>query len=152
MNEPPIRDISRREKLQRAAEREAGINEELIHKLVHAFYARVREDDLIGPVFAARITDWEPHLARMCDFWSSVMLLTGRYHGQPMPKHMALPIGAPHFDRWLKLFRETATDICPPTAARLFIERAERIGESLELGIGSARGIYLRRGERLGSP
>jgi len=147
MNSP-----SHREKLQKEIEAESGISEEMIEKLVHAFYARVREDNLIGPVFNARIEDWGPHLARMCEFWSSIMLMSGRYHGQPMQKHLPLPIGAPHFDRWLKLFRETAEEVCPPKAAAMFTERSERIAESLQLGIAGARGIMLRRGERLGEP
>ena len=46
-----------------------------------------------------------------CLFWSSVALASGRYHGQPMPKHLPLPVEARHFDRWLELFRQTARDV-----------------------------------------
>lgn len=125
-----------------------GIDEAMIERLVRGFYARVREDELIGPVFAARIADWEPHLQRMCAFWSSVALMTGRYHGQPMPKHMPLPIDARHFDRWLSLFVDTARALCPPAAAEHFIERARRIAESLELGVAMHRGVFLAKGDR----
>jgi hemoglobin len=125
-----------------------GIDDAMIERLVHAFYERVRVDELIGPVFAARIADWEPHLRRMCEFWSSVALLTGRYHGQPVPKHMPLPIDARHFDRWLALFTETADKLCPPAAATHFIERARRIAESLEMGVAARRGVLLAKGER----
>jgi hemoglobin len=104
---------------------------------------------LIGPVFAARIADWEPHLQQMFAFWSSVALMTGRYHGQPMRKHLPLPVDGRHFDRWLALFEATAREICPPKAAEHFIERAHRIGESLELGIATAHGKLLSPGERL---
>lgn len=62
---------------------ETGIDEAMIERLVRGFYERVRGDDLIGPIFAARISDWEPHLQRMIAFWSSVALLSGRYHGRP---------------------------------------------------------------------
>jgi hemoglobin len=126
-----------------------GIDEAMIETLVRGFYARVPQDDVIGPIFTARITDWEPHLQRMCAFWSSVVLMTGRYHGQPMPLHLPLPIGGRHFDRWLALFEEAARDLCPPAAAELFIDRAHRIGESLELGIAAGRGVLLAKGERL---
>jgi hemoglobin len=126
-----------------------GIDEEMIRRLVHAFYGRVRADPLLGDVFAARITDWEPHLERMCAFWSSVALMTGRYHGRPMQVHAPLPIDATHFDRWLSLFEVTARAECPPTAAALFIEKARMIAASLELGIASHRGLLLRVGERL---
>ncbi|HEY5210938.1 MAG TPA: group III truncated hemoglobin [Stellaceae bacterium] len=126
-----------------------GIDEAMIEHLVRGFYARVPQDPVIGPIFTARITDWEPHLQRMCAFWSSVILMTGRYHGQPMPLHLPLPIGGRHFDRWLMLFEEAARDLCPPAAAALFIDRAHRIGESLELGIATGRSIMLGKGERL---
>ncbi len=126
-----------------------GIDETMIETLVHAFYARVRADPLLAPVFAARIEDWDQHLARMCAFWSSVALLSGSYHGQPMEKHLPLPVDARHFDRWLALFRDTAHATCPPAAAEHFIERAERIATSLELGIAGWHGTILAKGERL---
>jgi hemoglobin len=84
----------------------------------------------------------------MCAFWSSVALLTGRYHGQPMPLHMPLPIDARHFDRWLALFAETARELCPPAAADHFIERSRRIAESLEMGVAMRQGVLLGKGER----
>ena len=125
-----------------------GIDEDLIERIVRAFYERVRVDDFIGPIFAERITDWEPHLQRMCAFWSSVALLTGRYHGQPMPRHMPLPIDARHFDRWIFLFVETVRELCPPAAADHFIERARRIAESLEMGVANRNGVLLDKGQR----
>ncbi len=127
---------------------ETGIDEAMIERLVRGFYARVQADPLLGPVFAARIQDWEPHLQRMMAFWSSVALLSGRYRGQPMEKHLPLPVDAAHFDRWLALFEETAEALCPPAAARHFVERARRIAESLELGIAAGQGRILARGER----
>ncbi len=126
-----------------------GIDETMIERLVRAFYARIQDDPLLGPVFAARIAEWEPHLQRMCAFWSSVVLMSGRYHGRPMEKHLPLPVDAGHFDRWLALFEETAREVCPPAAADRFLDRARMIGASLEQGIAVGRGIYLRKGERL---
>ncbi|MEZ5937387.1 MAG: group III truncated hemoglobin [Hyphomonadaceae bacterium] len=125
-----------------------GVDECMIDRLVRHFYASVRLDPVLGPVFETRIADWEPHLRRMCDFWSSVMLRTGRYHGQPMPMHARLPVDAAHFDRWLALFETAAHHICGAAAA-LFIDRAHRIAQSLELGIASTRGLMLRTDERL---
>ena len=131
---------------------EAGIDGAMISPLVEAFYARVRDDAQIGPVFAARIENWGPHLAQMKLFWSSVALSSGVYQGRPMPKHLPLPIDARHFDRWLELFEATTRDLCPPTAAAHFIERARRIAESLELGIANANGVLLGVGERYRRP
>lgn len=125
-----------------------GVDEVMIDRLVRHFYASVRLDAALGPIFAARIADWEPHLRRMSDFWSSVMLRTGRYHGQPMPMHARMPVDASHFDRWLELFGASARSVCG-RAAPLFIDRANRIAQSLELGIAGARGHMLRTDERL---
>lgn len=129
-----------------------GIDEAMIERVVHAFYDRVREDPMIGPVFADKITDWGPHLKQMCAFWSSVTLLTGAYSGRPMPKHVRLPVDANHFDRWLALFRQTVTELCPPEAARHFIDRAENIAQSLEAGVASVAGRPVRPGERYRDP
>ncbi len=127
---------------------ETAIDEAMIERLVRSFYPRVRDDDLLGPIFAAKITDWEPHLQRMCAFWSSVALMSGRYHGQPMAKHLPLPIDARHFDRWLALFEESARDLCPPEAAEHFVMLARRIAESLEFGVAGAHGVLLRKSQR----
>lgn len=125
-----------------------GIDEAMIERLVHRFYDRVRDDPMLGPVFHARIEDWDIHLQRMCAFWSSVALMSGRYHGSPVPKHLPLPVDATHFDRWLELFAATARETCPAEAERHFIERAQQIAESLELSIAGGRGVMLAKGER----
>lgn len=127
---------------------ETGIDEAMIDRLVETFYDRVRDDALIGPIFADRVEDWGPHLARMKLFWSSVALSTGAYQGRPMPKHLPLPIDATHFDRWLALFEATANEVCPPVAAAHFMERARRIAESLELGVANANQVLVGIGER----
>ena len=124
-----------------------GINEAMIERLVRAFYGRARKDPLIGPIFENKVDDWEGHFGRMCAFWSSVALMSGRYHGQPMVAHLPLPIDTPHFDRWLEIFGQTARDVCPPSAAAHFLDRAHRIADSLELGIASRKGeIRSKRG------
>ena len=124
----------------------------MIERLVRRFYEKIRADDLLGPVFASRIDAWEPHLQRMFAFWSSVTLMTGRYSGNPMQKHISLPIDADHFDRWLEIFAETAAEVCPPAAARLFVEKASRIAQSLELGIAQRHCQLINREERFYRP
>ncbi|MBC7737343.1 MAG: group III truncated hemoglobin [Candidatus Saccharibacteria bacterium] len=121
-----------------------GLDDAMLARLVHGFYDRVRVDPILGHVFADRITDWGPHLAKMVDFWSSVALMTGRYHGQPMPKHLPLPVEVAHFDRWLALFRQTAEEVCPPAGAAWVIERAERIAGSIHMNILDSRNAYGR--------
>jgi hemoglobin len=138
----------RREQITADIVERTGITEEMIERLVRGFYAKVRSDALLASIFDARIRDWEPHLTQMCAFWSSVALMTGRYHGTPMPKHMVLPVDAAHFDRWLALFEETVRELCPTEAEAHFVERARRIAASLELGVAGANGVILGVGER----
>ena len=90
-----------------------GIDEAGLERLVHAFYARVREDAELGPIFNDAIADWPEHLARLTAFWSSVMLTSGRYKGQPVPAHMKhrSRITPALFDRWLALWGETAREL-----------------------------------------
>lgn len=120
-----------------------GITEELIERLVRRFYDRVREDTELGPIFAARVDDWEAHIAKLCAFWSSIALMTGRYHGQPMRVHFGLPVGPEHFDRWLGLFKATTAEVCPGAAAEHLMGRARRIANSIEMGVGAQRGEIL---------
>jgi hemoglobin len=129
-----------------------GINEDVIKRLVHAFYAKARKDDLLGPIFDSRVGNWDLHLERMCAFWSSVALMSGRYHGRPMEKHLPLPVDSRHFDRWLALFRQTTVEVCSPIAAAHLVECAERIAESLELGVAGKKGVLLAKGERFRRP
>ncbi len=87
------------------------LTEEDIKTLVHRFYAKVRKDELLAPVFNAVIKDnWDEHLARMCDFWSTLLLYTRKYMADPMVKHMPLPIEPEHFERWLLLFGQTVDE------------------------------------------
>lgn len=120
----------------------AGVTEALITDLVAAFYARVRRDPELGPIFERAIgDDWDAHLRKLCAFWSSVMLMTGRFKGQPMAAHARLPDITPaHFQRWLAIWGETTAEVCPPEAGALFRARAEMIAESLQLGIAVSRG------------
>ena len=119
-----------------------GITEEMIRDLVHAFYGEIRRDPALVPIFKRVLGgDWDAHLAKMCDFWSSVLLMTGRFKGSPMTAHAQIPdIRPTHFARWLHLFRLTAERLCPAPAAALFVAKSEMIAESLQLGIAASRG------------
>jgi len=141
-------DNTRREKIVARMQAQSGVDEALIERVVRRFYEHVQQDALLGPIFASRIVEWEPHLARMQSFWSSVALMSGQYHGQPMPLHARLAIESRHFDRWLELFEATVLELCEPLAARHFMERAHRIAQSLEIGVAAANGIILKRDER----
>jgi hemoglobin len=113
-----------------------GINEAMIWNLVDTFYERVRSDPEIGPIFAAAITDWRPHLDTMVKFWSSIALVSGTYKGKPIAAHMPLSLTPLHFLQWLSLFEQTAQEVCPPDAAEFFVARAQKIAQSIKMGVG----------------
>jgi len=115
------------------------IDQELVDSMVDTFYAGVRTHPVLGPIFSRRINDWAPHLDRMKDFWSSIMLMTARYKGTPLQAHQRIGgLEAAHFEQWLALWRETATAVCPSSAvAQLFIERAKRIATSIHYVISA---------------
>ena len=111
-----------------------------IERLVATFYGRAREDDVLGPIFNRAVDDWDHHITQITDFWSSVMLRTGRYSGRPLNPHLRLPLEAEHFDRWLALFEQTATELFDAEIAHEFMIRARRIADNFELSIGTMRG------------
>jgi hemoglobin len=109
--------------------------EDEVTRLVHTFYARVRRDDVLGPIFETHVDDWPHHLAKLVDFWSAILRGTARYRGTPMPKHAALPGLEPAmFQRWLVLFRETTTEIGNAAMKARADAMAERIAQSLWYG------------------
>lgn len=113
------------------------VDRAFIGRLVREFYGRVRRDDRLGPIFAAEIAgSWEPHLEKMTDFWCSVILKDGSYSGRPVPAHMKLAqVREDDFDVWLGHFRATAEELCPEGVAQVFVDRAERIANSLRLAM-----------------
>ncbi|HET6536495.1 MAG TPA: group III truncated hemoglobin [Sphingopyxis sp.] len=106
-------------------------------RLIPEFYARVRQDPELGPIFNGAIDDWPEHLERLQAFWSSVMLSSGRYKGQPMVVHLRheSAMTPENFQRWLALWRQTTHELLSPGAAMALQEKAERIAESLQLGM-----------------
>ncbi len=130
----------------------SDLDETSIALLVRTFYGRAREDDLIGPVFNEAVKDWDHHITQISDFWSSIMLRTGRYHGRPMAPHMVLPIKGEHFDRWLSIFDRTTHDLFEPEIAKGFMLRARRIADSFEMGLASIRGEMTTPRHSLGEP
>lgn len=117
-----------------------SLSEANIARLVRTFYGRAREDDVLGPIFNAAVADWEHHLAQLTDFWSSMMLKTGRYNGRPMRPHLMLPLTGAHFDRWLALFEPTVREIFDADVADAINLRARRIADSFEMGVATTRG------------
>lgn len=115
----------------------AGIDEAALERLIPTFYARVRADAELGPVFNDAVDDWPEHLEKLVAFWSSVMLTSGRYKGSPMMAHLKHKsrITPALFDRWLALWRDTTDEVMPPAAAAALQAKAARIAESLQLAL-----------------
>ena len=116
-----------------------GLDEVFISDLVERFYAHVRADAALGPIFNAHVADWPAHLARLKQFWRSILHASGEFTGNPMQKHMALgPLDAEHFARWLDLFYATITELGAEDAARLEMGgRVRMIADSLLTGIAT---------------
>jgi hemoglobin len=114
------------------------LSEDDIKGVVDAFYAKVRRDPLLGPVFTRAISDdaWPAHLGVIQDFWSSVMLKTGRYQRNPFRAHLRVEGIRPElFDRWLLLFQETCSELLAPEPAEALFRKAVMIGDSLQAGL-----------------
>jgi|TARA_R110002096_G_scaffold416576_2_gene619283 hemoglobin len=139
--------LTREEKIARKTS-ETGIDHDMIDQLVRTFYQKIQVDPVLAPIFNDLIDDWEPHLLKMIDFWSSATLKSGKYKGNPLVKHLSMPIDARFFDHWLELFTKTAVEICPPKAAAVFKEKSRMIAQSLELGIAVNNGTLPIKGNR----
>jgi hemoglobin len=126
---------------KKAAAEEIGVDTAYIDHFVESFYGKIRDDDLLGPIFNARIADWPAHLARMKAFWRSVLHNSGEFAGNPMLKHIVIPgLGVEHFSHWLELFYQTLRDAeTHPAATALVGERARMIADSLLTGIAMQR-------------
>ena len=143
---PAQRERTRSEVLQareakRAQAEALGVDEAFVSRMVETFYAAVRADDMLGPIFAERIEDWPVHLERMKRFWRSILFNSGEFSGNPMLKHLAIPgLELRHFSRWLDLFYETLREAeGHPTATELVGTRARMIADSLLTAIEMRR-------------
>ena len=92
-------------------------NFEDIVVFVDGFYSKVNQDELIGPIFDAVITAWNPHLAKMYDFWNAVLFGVAGFKGNPFARHAPLPLQKVHFERWLLLFEQTIDEYFSGTLA-----------------------------------
>jgi hemoglobin len=117
----------------------AGMDRPGLRRLVDDFYADVRRDDLLGPVFSKAVGDnWEPHLERMTEFWSTVMLGTRSFKGNVYQKHVALAessdVAPAHFLRWITLWNRHTQALFPGAAAEELQSTAAGIGRNLFYG------------------
>jgi hemoglobin len=108
-----------------------------VKQLVYTFYDKVRADALLGPVFEHAIAgNWDVHLQIMCNFWSTMLLYSGKYSGDPMSKHFSLPIDPAHFSQWLTLFRGTVDSLFAGEVAENAKARASNIARIMQSMLG----------------
>ncbi len=127
----------------------AGLDETCLARQVDRFYEKVRVDPMLGPVFNAVVEDWDAHKVLLTSFWATIALRTGHYRGNPLAKHLPLPVDASHFERWLALWRETAGEQLDADSATLLTGYAERIAYGMRVGMGLSGHL---RGRESGIP
>lgn len=102
-----------------------------VTRLVHEFYAQVRLDPMLGPIFAEHVADWPAHLDLLVDFWSAMLRGTRRFRGAPMSKHLVLPgLSQELFRQWLRLFHQVTATLGNPAMQAQADDMAERIAET----------------------
>jgi hemoglobin len=102
--------------------------------LVDLFYHKVRQDDLLAPVF--QHVDWEGHLPIMYNFWCSLLLGDRSYQGSPFDKHLSLKLQSNHFERWLQLFEATVDENFTGDNASEGKQRARQIATVWQAKLG----------------
>jgi len=126
---PPITDEGQRAAIENA-----------ISECVQSFYSKGMADPLLGPVFSSSIDDLPGHLEIVKNFWSHALLRTDRYKGHPYPVHTKLPIDPIHFQRWLKLFIESAEQTLPRRQAEQAVAQATHMAQCFEAGMFPFKG------------
>ncbi len=116
-----------------------GITVDKIRVMVERFYGRTQQDELLGPIFAERVADWDAHYAKMTRFWSSATMRAGTYSGRPIEAHRFGGFTQAHFARWLELFTATANEVFDAQNAAMFVNLGQKMASSIAMRIGVGR-------------
>ena len=112
-------------------------NEADVRLLVDEFYAAIRQDDLLNPIFTdVAAVNWEEHLPKMYAFWNGLILGIPGYRGAPFPPHTTLPVGREHFTRWVALFHATVDHHFTGTGAKRAKDAASSIAHTFATRLG----------------
>ena len=114
------------------------ITRDQIQRVVTRFYAQVRRDPVLGPVFGAHIAPdgWPAHEEKIARFWANAILRERCYDGNPMQVHEAASdVHAEHFPVWLGLFDTVLAEELPDITARRWSALAHRIGRGFQVGL-----------------
>lgn len=126
---------------------------EEVSLLVRTFYAKVRKDELLGPIFNGIIHDWEEHLELLTDFWETQLLYKRKYYGNPMMAHVKVDrevdhtVTEMHFGVWINLWLNTLDDLFDANdeVAAIAKNRARHMGTFLYVNLFNARQIEAER-------
>ncbi len=109
------------------------LNIDDVKLLVNNFYAKVRDNSLLSPIFNGVIkNNWPAHLEKMYGFWQTILLDSPAYSGSPFLKHAKLPIEKQHFDAWISLFNATVDEHFTGEKASEAKWRAARMSEMFQ--------------------
>jgi hemoglobin len=108
--------------------------------LVNTFYGKVREDEMLAPIFNERIQDrWPEHLEKMYRFWQTVLLGPHTYYGAPFVPHAQLPVAHQHFEKWMELFHQTVDELFTGIVADEAKWRGQKMAQMFEMKIEMGR-------------
>lgn len=114
-----------------------------IARLLRPFYADVRQHELLGPIFNARIADWPAHLDKIGEFWARQTGGPSRYGGGFGAAHISLGIGTAHLDQWLALWDFNCRRQLPAQEAAEMSQLAHRVGGQLLKILGGRSGLTI---------
>ncbi|SFG43467.1 hemoglobin [Novosphingobium sp. CF614] len=110
--------------------------EHAVLAMVRRFYTLSLQDDLLGPMFRAEISDFDEHYGIVADFWSHALLGTDRYkRGTPYAHHTKLTVEEAHFDRWMAAFEQAVEEELPEQLVGPAMQRARHMTQSFKMGM-----------------
>ncbi|MDE2167260.1 MAG: group III truncated hemoglobin [Alphaproteobacteria bacterium] len=113
------------------------MTDESIGVLIRSFYAKVRRDAQLGPIFEGAIgNNWDNHISKMCDFWGAAMRISRHYSGDMLTAHRRVKGLQPAlFGRWLELFEQTVAELFAAEAGAALCDRARKTAHNLQLAL-----------------
>lgn len=116
-----------------------------ILRLLHPFYADVRQHAVLGPIFNSHIHDWPAHLVKITEFWARQTGGPSNYGGGFAAAHLSLGIGAEHFAHWLRLWEINCRRSLGEPEANEMIQLANGLAQRLRGIVAGQGGLRIGR-------
>lgn len=107
-----------------------------IRLMVDAFYEKIQKDEKLGPIFEERVEDWSLHMPKMYAFWNTILFGGKDYRGNPLSKHLDLPVDSEHFQQWIGIFVETVDERFEGGKAEQAKAAAKSIAHTFQIRMG----------------